>query len=216
MRFFSVAHGVVAFVNRVLVLSLATALVLYYLFPALFAGVSLRAFVDSERSAGLWIAAALAAANLVPLLDVAFRHRGHGGYIVSRSSAGPARVSLQALRRSLQSVADSVPGVRRARLMVQRLSPRHYRIGARYWIRDNENAIVVGERLRLVLQRRLAELVSLDERHRIDIEVSLAGLLASEAGAVPPARPAEETPKAFQGPVYPVDGDTLGEGTENT
>ncbi|MFO0982114.1 MAG: hypothetical protein U1E76_10305 [Planctomycetota bacterium] len=198
--------GVIDLVNRVVALVLGGVVLIYLLRPQWLAEWLVPERIEQAREPLLWGAGALVAANLLPLLQVSLKPRGHGGYLVSRSPGGHSRVSVGALRKSLAAAAHSVPDISRTRLGVQRLSPTHFKVVSLYWIPEGENAITLGERLRLVLKRRLAELVALGPKDRVDIQVDLAGVMKRGAPSVGRAEASRRAESAFHGPVYPVDG----------
>jgi hypothetical protein len=194
--------------NRLLVLAGAGLTIVYLARPELVKGLLTSERIERYRRPILYAAIALVVLNLLPILLVPFRRRASSGFMLSRSPGGQARVSVHALRRSLSAAAHSVPDISRTRLAVHRLGSHHFKVVALYWIPEGENAITLGERLRLVLKRRLGELVALGPKDRVDIAVDLAGMHRRRSAQVeaPRVEPAPRPQRDFHGPVYPVDG----------
>src|SRR5262245_17557055 len=207
MRPSDVITGMVELANRLLVLVGAAAAIVYLTRPQLVDDLVKAEWIQRYKQPILYAAIALIVLNLLPLLQVSLRRRSSSGYMLSRSPGGHARVSVNALRRSLSAAAQSVPDIARTRLFVHRLGAHHFKVVALYWIPEGENAITLGERLRLVLKRRLGELVALGPKDRVEIEVDLAGMYKRAAQVESAkAEPAPRTQRDFHGPVYPVDG----------
>ncbi len=134
-------------------------------------------------------------------------------YISSKTTSGTARVSLDALERSLGAAAHGVPEVSRCRLKVYRTGAKRYKVEVHFWIPDEVNVINISEKLRLILKKRFTELVSVEPDDRVFFEISLAGIKGRKrmgpfSAAGPPKDGIDTSGGQFKGPVYPVDGDT--------
>lgn len=207
MRPSDVVTGMVEIANRLLALAVAGMVIAYLVRPELVQDVLNAQWLERHRRYLLIGAIAFLVLNLLPLVQVSLRTRGSSGYMLSRSPGGQARVSVNALRHSLIVAAQSVPDIVRTRVRVHRLSLNHIKVVVLYWIPEGENAITLGERLRVVLKRRLAELVALAPKDRVDIELDLAGVQKRAALPEPQkVEPARRPERDFHGPVYPVDG----------
>jgi hypothetical protein len=128
--------------------------------------------------------------------------RQGGGYVVSRTDLGMARISLRAIQTSLLRRARETEDVLAARVGLRRPAARRLVVEVTLSTGEGTDAIEVSERLRRALQERFAELVHPEEGFQTDFEVSIEGL-APRAGSA--ERPAEKEREPFTGPRYPIE-----------
>lgn len=134
-------------------------------------------------------------------------------YISSKTSHGTARVSLDAVERSLIMAAKQLPEIEKTRLRVYRIGAKRYKVEVRFWIPENCNALNINEKLRLILKKRFSELVSVEPDEKVFFEINLAGFKRQRrmSGALPSGPPRDAidpSRRHFKGPVYPIDGES--------
>lgn len=128
-------------------------------------------------------------------------------YISSKGASGTARVSLDAIQRSLVAVARSMSEIARVRLEVYRTGHTRYKVEVMFWMREGPNVINISEKLRLVLKKRFAEIVSISPQDRVDFDITLAGIHRTRPQTGTSAHAPDGSPGQFKGPVYPVEGE---------
>ncbi len=128
-------------------------------------------------------------------------------YISSKGASGTARVSLDAIQRSLVAVARSLSEIAKVKLEVYRTGHTRFKVEVMFWMREGPNVINISEKLRLVLKKRFAEIVSISPQDRVDFDITLAGIHKLRPLIRSEGRGSDVSPGQFKGPVYPVEGD---------
>ena len=150
--------------------------------------------------------------NLVQILLFVFWNSEVRRYIASKSTSGTARVSLDAIERSLIATTKGIPEITKCRLRIYRIGAKRHKVEVLFWISEDCNVLNISEKLRLLLKKRFSELVSVEPDERVFFEISLAGIQkrknkASYASMGPPKDAIDASKRQFKGPVYPVGGD---------
>ena len=206
-------------VNRIVSLAVAVLIVTAVLKPSLFGfcpgtgeARGIVPFLYRHRFCFLPVAVVLLVLDLNLLQFLAYMawNSREKRFIPSRTTSGSARVSLDALERSLQAAARGVPEISRCRLRVFRVGARRYKVEVQFWIPEAVNVVNISEKLRLVLKKRFSELVSVEPGDQVFFEITLAGIRRRK-GAAPfrgdGGRSGPDRRLPFTGPVYPVEGD---------
>ena len=213
--------AVTAAVNRILCIALAVLLLVVVVKPELLSGSEHKSIDELVAEFIARYEIALAAAGLVLLvlnlsviqfLLFLFWNSEVRRYISSKTSGGKARVSLDAIERTLATTARNVPEVSKCRLRVYRIGAKRYKVEVLFWIPDDCNVLNITEKLRLILKKRFAQLVTVEADERVFFEISLAGIRRRRRRILPhmaggPPRDGIDARGQFKGPVYPVDGD---------
>lgn len=208
--------GFTAFVNRVLILLLSAGLIALAVDPDI-AGVAggERGPLISAETVGQFrvlmviVAVVLIGLNLNVIQFVLFNiwNNETRRYIQSKAAGGTARVSLDAIQRSLMATARSMPEIARCRLNVFRVGHTRYKVGVLFWMNEGSSVINISEKLRLVLKKRFADLVTISPQDRVDFDITLAGIEKAKRHST--GQQEESGARApFKGPVYPVEGET--------
>ena len=72
---------------------------------------------------------------------------------------------------------------------------------------EGSSVINISEKLRLVLKKRFADLVTISPQDRVDFDITLAGIEKAKRHST--GQQKESGARApFKGPVYPVEGET--------
>lgn len=205
-----------AWLNRLIVLGLAVAVVHGLVQTPGEEGTSLLMVVADwiQREPILAIAVTVVLVvlnlNVIQFSLFSLSHTPDSAFITSKADGGRSRVALSAIQRALRATAGQVAEIARPRIKVVRVGRHRFRVHARYLVRDVRNAGSAAEQLRLVLNKRFAELVVLDPKDRVEFDLDLAGILRSGPVAEQPRRlppPDVVSPESFKGPVYPVEGE---------
>jgi hypothetical protein len=217
-RFFSLITG---FLNRVIALLLGAFVLVLMVRPEFFVkadaegGRSLPVDFLLEHKTAIALAAILYLLlnlNVIQMLLYSLWNTDVRRYITSKSEHGTTRVSLDAVERSLVMATREIPEIEKTKLRVYRIGAKRYKVEVRFWIPAGCNALNINEKLRLVLKKRFAELVSMEPDERVFFEINLAGFKGqmSKVTYSPggPPRDAIDTSKdQFKGPIYPVEGE---------
>ncbi len=210
--------GFTVFLNRVLILLLSAALVALVIDPSLFnvTGGDSPAFLSEEwlvryRVLLIVVSAVLICLNLNVIQFIIFNLWNAEGkrYIASKTASGTARVSLDAIQRSLTNTAIALPEIAKCRLNVLRTGHTRYKVNVLFWMREGRSVINISEKLRLVLKKRFADLVTVSPQDKIDFDITLAGIQKTKkGGSTEYAGSVAGRPADFKGPVYPVEGES--------
>lgn len=151
--------------------------------------------------------------NLIQFLLYSLWNTDVRRYISSKTTSGTARVSLDAIERSLKAAAQEVGEIERAKLRVYRIGAKRYKVEVRFWIPVDCNALKINERLRLILKKRFSELVSIEPDEKVFFEINLAGFKGRKKSSPvraggPPRDAIDTSQRQFKGPVYPVEKDS--------
>ncbi len=215
-----VIGGFTGFVNRFLILILSAICVTLAVKPEL-AGVANIA-QDAEGTAPLLCAETvekyrflIAAAalvlfilnlNVVQFIFFNIWNNDSRRYIASKTASGTARVSLDAIQRSLLATANAMPEIARCRLEAYRIGHKQYKVEVFFWMIEGQAVTNVSEKLRLVLKKRFSDLVSISPQDRVDFDITLAGIQKHKKITGPARGEGVGLAGRFQGrPVYPVD-----------
>lgn len=212
-----VISGFTVFLNRVLILLLSVAMLALVIDPTLFSSAdgSGPAILSEEwlvryRVLLIVISALLICLNLNVIQFIMFNLWNAEGkrYIASKTASGTARVSLDAIQRSLTNTAVALPEIARCRLNVLRTGHTRYKVIVLFWMREGRSVINISEKLRLVLKKKFADLVTVSPQDRIDFDITLAGIQKTKKGGESGyAGGVSGRPADFKGPVYPVEGE---------
>jgi len=217
-RVISVATG---FLNRILSLGLAGLILVMLFKPDLLDRLSgenpIITIVANLEGYRLYLALGalillILNLNIIQFIIYTLWNSNVRHYISSKTTSGTARVSLEAIERALKAAAKGVPEIEKCKLRVYRIGAKRYKVEVRFWCPHECNILNISERLRLILKKRFAELVSIEPDARVFFEVSLAGIRGrSKCGvyssAGPPKDGIDPSKSQFKGPVYPVDGE---------
>ena len=208
--------GFTAFINRILILLLSAGLLVLAVDPDLAgtAGGERGPLLSAEkveqiRVLAVIVGVALVCLNLNVIQFVLYNIWNHETrrYIQSKTASGTARVSLDAIQRSLMATARAMPEIARCRLSVFRVGHTRYKVGVLFWMREGSSVINISEKLRLVLKKRFADLVTISPQDRVDFDITRAGIEKQKrVGGQKQAAPGTPTP--VKGLVYPVEGET--------
>ncbi len=209
--------GFTVFLNRVLILLLSAALLALVIDPSLFnaADGDGPAFFSEEwlvryRVLLIVVSAFLICLNLNVIQFIMYNLWNAEGkrYISSKTASGTARVSLDAIQRSLTNTAVAMPEIARCRLNVLRTGHTRYKVTVLFWMREGRSVINISEKLRLVLKKKFADLVTVSPQDRIDFDITLSGIQKTKkGGGAVYADSVGGRPADFKGPVYPVEGE---------
>jgi hypothetical protein len=213
-RILSILTGIL---NRILILGLSLFLLILLVNPELLpgqeGGLPLDLLIEYKSLLALGAIVLLVLnLNILQFILHTLWNSDVRRYISSKTTSGTARVSLDAIEKSLQTAAHDVPEVELCKLRVYRIGAKRYKVEVRFWIPDDCNALNINEKLRLILKKRFAELVAVEPDERVFFEINLAGFKGRRgprpAGAGGPPRDAiDPSKRQFKGPVYPVDGE---------
>lgn len=208
--------GFTIFVNRILILALSVGMVVLAVDPNL-AGVSggePAPLITAEKAERFRVMMAVLAAvllalnlNIVQFFLYNIWNSESRRYIASKTASGTARVSLDAIQRSLMASANAMPEIARCRLEVYRIGHTRYKVSCLFWMLEGRSVINISEKLRLVLKKQFSDLVSISPQDRVDFDITLAGMLKQKKPAGGPQKGAA-VQAPFQGPVYPVEGES--------
>jgi len=205
-----------AFINRILILLLSAGLLVLAVDPDLAgaAGGERGPLLSAERVTQfrvlvVIVGAALICLNLNVIQFILYNiwNNETRRYIQSKTASGTARVSLDAIQRSLMATARAMPEIARCRLNVFRVGHTRYKVGVLFWMREGSSVINISEKLRLVLKKRFADLVTISPQDRVDFDITLAGIEKVKRAAGR-REGASGAPAPFKGPIYPVEGET--------
>jgi len=134
-----------------------------------------------------------------------------GGPILSHQGESTVQVSLEALSQGLMMAGQSVPGLSRLQIKIERPTRRKILITAGFQVVEATQLQELGSQLHKVLAERFAEMITLDKDNQAEFQIVFEGYSgkvteSAAAKGIPPlgSRDASETPH-FTGPRYPVD-----------
>lgn len=209
------------FFNRILCLALGLLILLVIIKPELMDGLSgeeegfsLSGIPHIYKLILVLVALLLLVLNLnlIQILLYIFWNSEVRRYITSKTTSGTARVSLEAIERSLIAATKGLPEITRCKLRICRIGAKRHKVEVLFWISEDCNVLNISEKLRLLLKKRFSELVSVEPDERVFFEISLAGIIkrkkkASYSAIGPPKDAIDASKRQFKGPVYPVGGD---------
>ena len=124
-----------------------------------------------------------------------------GGYLLSKTEEGTARISLRAVHSSLLRRAREMEEVIGARVNLRRPSEKRLHVEVTYTTQEGREAIHVSESLRKALRERFEELVHPAAGFEVEFDAKLDGFAPSGT----PAPPREKEREPFTGPRYPIE-----------
>ncbi len=210
-----VIGGFTSFIDRFLILVLSVGLLVLAVDPGLAgtAGEGAAPLVTVETLIRFRVLIIVSAVillclnlNIIQFVLFSIWNNENRRYIASKTASGTARVNLDAIQRSLKAAAVAMPEIVKCNLRVYRVGHTRYRVSVLFWMREGRSVINISEKLRLVLKKRFADLVSISPQDRVDFDIVLAGIRKSKKGSG--QERAADAMAQFKGPVYPVEGET--------
>jgi len=133
------------------------------------------------------------------------------GPILSHRDGATVQVSLEALSQGLMLAGQTVTGLSRLQIKIERPTRRKILITAGFQVADASPVQELGKQLHDALSARFAEMITLEKENQVDYQIVFEGYSGKAQGR----RPAKGVPSLgsrkdsehppFTGPRYPVD-----------